>query len=42
MNICSEHGDDIAFVGKYCPACAEIEKLEEEHQQALEKADSHE
>lgn len=33
MNICSEHGDDIAFAGRDCPACGHIEELREDIEQ---------
>ncbi len=27
MDICGEHGDDIAYSGRECPACDHIEKV---------------
>lgn len=30
MEICGEHGADIAFAGRYCPACGDIEKARED------------
>jgi len=27
MEICTAHSDHIAYVGRYCPACIEIEEL---------------
>lgn len=27
MEICGEHGADIAFTGRDCPACEEIDKV---------------
>lgn len=27
MDICGEHGDDIAYSGRDCPACGQIEDL---------------
>jgi len=30
MEICTAHPDHIAYVGRYCPACIEIEELKGE------------
>ncbi len=36
MEICGEHGDEIAFAGRDCPACDHLDKvcadLKEEHE----------
>lgn len=41
MDICGEHGfgndDTIAFIGSTCPACKQIEELQNEHGQEVEK-----
>ena len=40
MEVCGEHGDDIAFaLGRYnngCPACNQIETLNKEHTQSID------
>lgn len=36
MNICSEHGDEIAYYGKDCPACEEIVDLRRDHLDEME------
>lgn len=37
MDICGEHGDDIAHAGRDCPACIQIEDIEKNHKQELEE-----
>lgn len=36
MDICGEHGDEIAYAGRDCPACAQIEDLNKEHNMIVE------
>ena len=35
MDICSEHGDDIAFIGRDCPVCEQLEDIYNDHQNEL-------
>lgn len=35
MDICGEHGDDIAYMGRDCPACGQIEDLQTEHRNEI-------
>jgi len=35
MNTCGEHGDDIAFAGRDCPACEQIESLQKDHEEEI-------
>lgn len=37
MDICSEHGDDIAYSGRYCPACSQIEELNIDHETEIDR-----
>ena len=36
MDICGEHGDEIAYHGLNCPACREIDDLNKEHQDIVD------
>lgn len=36
MEICDEHGDDMVFMGRDCPACDQIEDITAEYRQELE------
>jgi HPt (histidine-containing phosphotransfer) domain-containing protein len=36
MDICGEHGNDMAYSGRDCPACSQIEDLNKEHSQAID------
>lgn len=40
MDICGEHGDDIAFYGRDCPACGHVETLEKDHRYAIEELEN--
>lgn len=35
MDICGEHGADIAYSGRDCPACADIEDIRDEHSREI-------
>lgn len=35
MDICGEHGDEIAYAGRDCPACEQIEDIHRDHQEEL-------
>ena len=51
MQICGEHGDEIVYMGRDCPACGqiddieleyktEIDNLEDEHKMAIEELET--
>ena len=35
MEICSNHGSEIAYTGRDCPACEEIEDLNRDHNEQI-------
>lgn len=35
MEICSEHGDEIAFAGRDCPACDHVETVTDDLREQL-------
>lgn len=37
MDICEEHGDGIAYAAMYCPACSQIEDLQNENSELEDK-----
>lgn len=40
MEICSEHNADIAYVGRECPVCEQIDDLNSDHQQEIDNLTS--
>lgn len=36
MDICGEHGDDIAYSGRDCPACDHIERVRSDFKEDLD------
>lgn len=36
MDICGEHGADIAFTGRDCPACEQIDDINRDHNTAID------
>lgn len=36
MDICGEHGDEIAFAGRDCPACEDIERVRKDFKEDLD------
>lgn len=40
MDICGEHGDFIAYSGRDCPACSEIEQLHLDHKEEIESVEN--
>lgn len=37
MEICGEHGDDIAYSGRNCPACSQIDDLKSDYEDRISK-----
>jgi TolA-binding protein len=35
MDTCGEHGDDIAYSGRNCPACGQIEDINSDHNEVV-------
>lgn len=35
MEICGEHGEEIAYMGRECPACEQIEDLNREFHETI-------
>ena len=35
MDICGEHGEEIAYVGRDCPACEQVESLKDEYETTI-------
>lgn len=40
MDICGEHGDDIAYSGRDCPACEQVDDLKREHSAEMSNLES--
>lgn len=36
MDICGEHGDEIAYAGRECPACEQVERLQDEYKETID------
>lgn len=39
MDICGEHGYEIAYMGRNCPACEQIEEINQDHNDAMKSAE---
>lgn len=35
MDICGEHGEEIAFIGRDCPACAQLDDIRSDHEEVV-------
>lgn len=40
MEICGEHGEEIAHTGRDCPACEQVESMAKDHTQQVEDLES--
>lgn len=40
MDVCGEHGADIAFSGRDCPACEQIDDMNTDHQREVDNLTS--
>lgn len=37
MNICGEHGSEIAYADRECPACEQVSELNDNHYEEIER-----